>query len=120
MQVVNGVGVFFAKNGDQHVGAGDFLLAATGGLHMHDGSLNHTLETQCGLRVHIVAASDLGRVVLDEVGKRLAQIVNIGRAGAQHFGCTGVVQQGQQQVFNGNELVALLACLDKGHVQADF
>ena len=120
VQVVDGVGVFFAKNGDQHVGAGDFLLAAAGGLHMHDGALNHPLETQRGLRIHIVAAGDLGRVVFDEVGKCLAQIVNIGGAGAQHFGCTGVVQKGQQQVFNGDELVALLACLDKGHVQADF
>jgi hypothetical protein len=33
---------------------------------------------------------------------------------------TGVVQQGQQQVLDGDELVALLARLDKRHVQADF
>ena len=50
----------------------------------------------------------------------LAQIIDIGRACAQHFGSTGVVQQGQQQVFHGDELVALLSGLDEGHVQANF
>jgi hypothetical protein len=67
-----------------------------------------------------VGASDLGGVVLDEVGQRLAQVLHIGRTGPQDFGRTGVVEQGQQQVLHGDELVALLPRFDEGHVQADF
>jgi hypothetical protein len=93
VQVVHGVRVLLAKDGHQHVGAGDFLLAVAGGLHVHDGALDHALETQRGLGVHVVGAGDLGRVVLDEIRQRLAQVVDIGRAGAQHLGCAGVVEQ---------------------------
>jgi hypothetical protein len=32
----------------------------------------------------------------------------------------GIVDQRQQEVLDGNELVALLTGLDEGHVQADF
>ena len=87
---------------------------------MHDGALDHTLESQRGLRIHLFGAIHLRRVVLDEVGQRCTQIVDIGRACAQHFGCTGIVQQSEQQMFHGDELVALLTGLDKSHVQADF
>ena len=120
VEVVHGMRVFFTKNGHQHIGAGHLFFAVAGGLHMHDGALDDALKTQRGLGVHIVIARHLRGVVLDEIGKRLAQVINIGRAGTQHFGSTGVVQQGQQQVFHGDELVALLPGLDEGHVQADF
>jgi hypothetical protein len=120
VQVVHGVRVLLAEDGHQHVGAGDFLLAVAGGLHVHDGALDHALETQRGLGVHLVGAGHLRRVVLDEVGQRLAQVVDVGRAGAQHLGRAGVVQQGQQQVLHRDEFVALLPGLDEGHVQADF
>jgi hypothetical protein len=50
----------------------------------------------------------------------LAQLFDVGGAGAQDLGGRGVVEQRQQQVLHGDELVALLPCLDKGHVQADF
>ena len=45
---------------------------------MHDGALDHALETQRGLCIDIVAASHLRRVVLDEIGKRFAQIIHVG------------------------------------------
>jgi hypothetical protein len=32
----------------------------------------------------------------------------------------GIVEQREQQVLDGDELVALLARLDEGHVQTDF
>ena len=120
VEVVDGVRVFFTEDGHQHIGAGHFFLAVAGGLHMHDGALDDALKTQRGLGVHIVIARHLRRVVLDEVGKGLAQVIDVGRTRTQHFGCTGVVEQGQQQVFHGDELVALLPGLDEGHVQADF
>jgi len=120
VQVVNGVRVFLAKNGHQHVGAGDFFLAVAGALHVHDGALDHALEAQRGLGVHLVGPGHLGRVVFDEVRQGLAQLINFGRTGAQHVGGAGVVEQGQQQVLDGDEFVALLARFHEGHVQADF
>ena len=120
VQVVHGVRVLLAEDRHQHVGAGDFLLAVAGGLHVHDRALDHALEAQRRLGVHLVGARHRGRVVLDEVGQRLAQVVDVGAAGAQHFGRAGIVQQGQQQVLHGDELVALLTRFHEGHVQADF
>jgi len=87
---------------------------------VHDGALDHALETQGGLGVHVIGARHLGGVVFDEIGQRLAQVVDVGRAGAQHLRGAGVVKQGKQQVLHGDELVALLACFDKRHVQTDF
>ena len=120
VQVVNSVRILFAKNGDQNVCAGNFLLAIPGRLHMHDGALNDTLETKRRLGINIVTSGHLRCVVLDEIGKRLPQVIDIGGTRTQHFGRTWVVKQCKQQVFNSDELVALLAGLDKGHVQADF
>ena len=120
VQVVHGVRVFLAENGHEHVGARDFLLAVASGLHVHDGALDDALEAQRGLGVDLVGTRHLGRVVLDEVGQRCAQVVDLRGAGAQHLGCARVIEQCKQQMLHGNELVALLTGLNKGHVQADF
>jgi hypothetical protein len=66
------------------------------------------------------AAGHRGRVLLDEGRQALAQVVDVGGAGAQHLGGAGVVQQRHQQVLDGDEFVPLLARLDERHVQADF
>ena len=120
VQVVDGVRVLLAEDRDQHVGAGDFLLAAAGGLHVHDRALDHALEAERRLGVDLVGAADGGRVFLDEAEQALAQVVEVGRAGAQHFGGRRVVEQRHQQVLDGDEFVALLARLDERHVQTDF
>jgi hypothetical protein len=120
VQVVHGMRILLAEDRDQHVGAGHFLLAAAGGLHMHDRALDHALEAQRRLRVDLVGAADRRRVFLDEAEQALAQIVGIGRTGAQNLRGGGVVEQRHQQVLDGDELVALLARLDERHVQADF
>jgi hypothetical protein len=59
-------------------------------------------------------------VLVDEIGQILAQCIDVAAAGAQHFGGGRVVEQREQQVLDGDELVALLTRFDKGHVQADF
>ncbi len=120
VQVVHGVRILLAEDRHQHVGTGDFLLAAAGGLHVHDRALDHALEAQRRLRVDLVVTADRGRVFLDEGRQALAQVFDIGRAGAQHLGRRRVVEQRQQQVLDGDEFVALLARLDERHVQADF
>jgi hypothetical protein len=50
----------------------------------------------------------------------LAQLVHVGAASAQDFRRGRVVQEGEQQMFDGDVLVALLPRLDERHVQADF
>jgi hypothetical protein len=62
---------------------------------MHDGTLDHPLETQRGLRVHVVRARHGWRVVMNEVAQVLPQILDVGRAGAQHLCGRRIVQQGQ-------------------------
>src|SRR6218665_2930328 len=120
VQVVHGVRILLAEDGHEHIRAGDLFLAIARGLHMHDRALDHALKAQGGLGVDLVGAGHLGRVVLDEVGQRCAQVIDVGRAGAQHLGGAGVVEQCQQTTLDGDELVELLTGLDEGHVQADF
>ena len=86
---------------------------------MQDGALDHALEAQRGLRVDLVAGDDR-RVLVDEVGEQLAQLLDVGGAGAQDLGRRRIVQQRQQQMLHGDELVALLPSVHEGHVQADF
>jgi hypothetical protein len=118
LQEIHRVRVLLAEDRHQHVGAGDFLLAR--GLHVQDRALDHALETQRGLGVDLVRAFDARGVFFDEVGQLAAQFVDVGGAGLQHL-CGGrVVQQGKQKMLHGDELVALLPCLDESHVQADF
>ncbi len=118
LQEIDRMRVFFAVNGDQHVGTIDFLFARR--LNVQDGTLNHPLEAQGRLRVDVVFTGDAGRVLIDEFAEILPQQVNFGTAGTQGVGSRGIVQQGQQQVLDRDEFVAFLARLDEGHVQADF
>ena len=67
VEVVHRVGVFLAKDSNQHIGTRDFFFAITSGLHMHDGALDHTLKTQSRLGVHLIGSGYLWRVVFDEV-----------------------------------------------------
>ena len=117
MQEINGVRIFLAEDRDQHVGAGHFLLARR--LHVQDRALDHALEAERRLRVDVVSGENR-RMLGDEVREQLAQVVDIRRAGAQHFGCGRIVEQRQQQMLHGDEFVALLAGLHERHVQADF
>ena len=87
---------------------------------MQDGALDDALKSQRGLGVDFLVARYGGRMGGDEIAKSLAQFVDVGGAGAQSLDGSGVIQQREQQVLHGDELVPLLARLDKGHVQADF
>jgi hypothetical protein len=81
LQEIDGVGIFLAEDGDEHVGSGDFLLA--GRLDVQDRPLNHPLKTQGGLGVNVFRALDLGRVFIHEVGQFLAQFVGLCAAQAR-------------------------------------
>ena len=55
---------------------------------------------------------------LEETDQLLAELLEIGAAGAQHLGRGGIVEQRQQQVLDRHELMALLPCFLEGQVQA--
>ena len=118
LQEVHRVRVLLAEDRHQHVGAGDLLLAR--GLHVQDGALDDALEAERRLRVDLAVGGDARRLLGDVLRQVLAQLVHVGAAGAQHLGRGRVVQQREQQVLDGDELVALLARLDERHVQTDF
>ncbi len=120
LQVVHGVGVLLAEDGDQHIGARHLLLAVGGRLHVHDGALDHALEAQRRLRVHLVRTRHHRGVVGDEVLQVRTEVFDVGGAGAQHLRGRRVVQQRKQQVLHRNEFVAGLACFNERHVQAHF
>ncbi len=87
---------------------------------MQDGALDHALKTERRLGVDLLVAGD-GRGVLGyECRQLLAQLVDAGGARAQYLGRRWVVEQGKQQVFDGDELMTLLPRFDKSHVQTDF
>ena len=87
---------------------------------MHDGALDHALETQRGLGVGLRVRRQHRRIVGNEVLQALAQVFDVAGAGLQHLGRGRIIQQRQQQVLDGDELVTRLPGLDKGHVQAHF
>src|SRR5262249_22096529 len=56
----------------------------------------------------------------DELGKQLAQLLDVRGTRAQDLGRGRIVQQREQQMLHGDEFVALLPGIHEGHVQADF
>ena len=117
VQEIDGVRVLLAEDGDQHVRAGDFLLA--GGLHMQDRALDHPLEAQRRLGIDVLAV-DHRRVLGHEFDERLAQVFDVDDAGLEDFRGRRIVEQRQQQVLYRDEFMAFLPRLHEGHVEADF
>ena len=120
VQIVDSMRILLAENRHEHIGSGHFLFAVRCRLHMHDGALDHALEAQRRLSIHFIRAGHRRRIVGDEVGQRLAQVIDIDRASTQHFCRRWIIQQRKQQVLHRNELMTRLSSLDKGHVQTDF
>ena len=87
---------------------------------MQDGTLDHTLKTERRLGVDVVLAGNRRRMFGDEGAQVIAQLLDAGTARPQRLGRRGVIEQGQEQVLDRDELMALLPSLNKGHVQADF
>ena len=61
-----------------------------------------------------------GTCFVEVGGQVAAQVLDVAAAGAQHAAGGDVVEQRQQQMLHGNELVALLARTLKGAVERKF
>ncbi len=106
---VNGMGILFTEDRDQHVRTGDFL--SPGGLHVVNRPLQHPLEGEGGLRVPLVAGSEHGHRLGDHRLELATQHLEVGAHCAQDLGRRGVVEQGEKQMLDGHELMTLLPCL---------
>ena len=106
LQEIGGVAFALGEDRHQHVGAGDLLAA--GGLHVDDRALDHALEA--GGRLGILGA--VGDQVFQfgfEIGDQTAaQLVEIDIAGPHHRRGVLIVDQRQQQVFQGRIFVVPL------------
>ena len=65
LQKIDRVRILLAEDRDQHVGAGDFLLA--GGLHVVDRALQHALEAERRLGVAVVVGRQHRHGVVDDL-----------------------------------------------------
>ena len=108
-----------AEDSNQHVGPGHLALA--GALHVEDGTLQDTLEAQrrLGFPLLVVGRNQRGGRV-DELLEIMAQLVQVSPTGTQHTGRRLVVQQGEQQVLDGHELVTLGSGLLERQIEGDF
>ena len=104
VQEIDGVRILFAVDGDQDVGAGDFLLAR--GLHVVDGALQHALEPQRGLRVAAVVVGQARDRGFDRLVQLMAQAGEIRADRLEDGFGGGVVEQREEQVLHGHELMA--------------
>ena len=86
---------------------------------MHDGALDHALEAQVGW-VSTSSVPATWGVLSDETTTATRRSSMLAEQARNLGAPAGVVQQRQQQVFDRDELMALLPGLDEGHMQADF
>ncbi len=115
---VGGMRLLFAEDRHQHVGDGDFFLAAR--LHVEHGALQHPLEAQGGLHVAILAGRQPRRGLIDELLQFGLELGGIGAAGLQDLPDLGGIHDGEQQVLDGHEFMPRLARTGKRIVQAKF
>jgi hypothetical protein len=62
----------------------------------------------------------VSRSSFDDSGQLRLELVELGAARAQHLGGRGVLQQREQEMLHGHELVAFLSRLAQGDIQREF
>ncbi len=97
LEEINGIAVAFGKQCDQHIGAGNRVLA--GRLHMQDRALDHALETGGRLRVGIVFGLERLVFLLEILLHHGAELGQLDAAGGHHLRGILVVDQRQKEVL---------------------
>ena len=85
-----------------------------------DGALQHALETERRLHVGFVPVVQQRGLLVDALDQLAAQLRDVGVAGLEYFVDLRDVEQCQQQVLDGHELMTALAGSLKGLVQTKF
>ena len=117
---VDRMGLPFGEHRHQYVDRRDFLLAA--GLHVGNGAMQRPLKPERRLRLggFAVIAVHPRRRLVDEIGQFLTEPLQICAAGPQDPDDLRRIQQGQQQVFDGDELVQVVPGAPVRLAQAEF
>ena len=115
---VGGVRLLFAEDRHQHIGHGDFFLAAR--LHVKHGPLQHPLEPQRRLHVAVLAGRQPRRGLIDELLQFGLELGGVRAAGLQYFPDLGSIHDREQQMLDGHEFMPRLARAGKRIVQAKF
>jgi hypothetical protein len=118
VQQVDGLRLLLAEDRHQHVGRSDLGLAA--GLHMEHRSLQHTLEAERRLDFLVVIGTDDRRRLVDVLGQLALELQHVGTAGVQDLLDFRNVQQSEQQVLDGDELVTLLPRTAEALIDSEF
>ena len=91
LQEIHCMRILFAKDGNQYIGASNFFFTIGGGLHMHDGALNHTLKSERRLSIHFIITRNNWSVVIDKVFQLSTQLCDIDCTCLKHFYCRCIV-----------------------------
>ena len=97
LQEIGGMALPLREDRDQDIGACHFL--ASGGLHMDQRPLHHTLETQRRLGVFLQRLRQILQILVNETGQFLCQLAQVDVAGAHHRDRVRVVDQTEQQML---------------------
>ena len=118
LQEVDRVAFAFAEQGDEDVGAGDFVAA--GGLDVDGGALDDALEAGGWFWVAGAVGGEARQVFVEELGEFAAQLVDVDTAGAQHGCGVSVVGQTEQEVLQSGVFVLALGGETEGAVERLF
>ena len=118
LQEIGGVALPLREDGNQHIGAGDFLAA--GGLDVDDRALDHALEAGRGLGVLAHGGGQGGQVGVHIQGERGLQADKVDVAGAHDGARFGVVDKRQQKVLQSGVFVPTLIGVGDRPVQGFF
>ena len=118
LEEIDGIGIAFGEQRDQHVGPRDGVLARR--LDMQDRALDHALEPGGRLGIGLFRGLE-GLVFLVEVlAYHVAQIAKVHAAGLHHLRCVCIVDQGKQEMFERRVFMAALRGIGQGAVQRLF
>ena len=87
---------------------------------MNRRPLHHPLKTRGRLRIARPVSGETGQILVEKLGQVVAQLIKIDPAGAQHRRGIGVLDQPEQQVFEGRVFVLAFAGEPKGTVERLF
>ena len=119
LQEVGGVRLALREDRDQHVRARH--LGAARGLDVDRGTLDHALERGGRHRLGAFDVGDQGgEVVLDEVLDRLAKVDEVDAAGLHDAGRVRLLDQHEEQMLQGRQLVTAGVGLRQGRMDGLF
>ena len=118
IQEVDSLRLFFAEDRHEHVGAGDFFLAAR--LHVKDSALQHPLEAERRLHFGIGLFRQQRRLLVDKFGELPPEFRDIAFTGLEDLVNLRNIEQRQQQVFDRHELVTAVPRALKRLIQTKF